>query len=504
MLFPIKRLIDGQGKPLCITKKSLVREALTLMVENDYSQLPVVDENGLLVGLISENSIVKSYYQIGTAISLLDITIDHCMSEVKELSPDADIFEALNLLDDFYAIVVVNNKEPVGILTNYDTTKFFQDLTEGLIIIEDIEVTLRQYIEKVFSNKERMNAALFRAFKENKKNPTLPAREYNELNFSEHIQLIITENNWEKFSFYLGPKEIFNTYMEKVGIIRNQLAHFRGKLEPIQLSTLVQVKHWLATRSKPELILPEIVGNADILLDDMVVEAHGEVKSNTLKHYLNNLSSLGKTSLQLDFSQFEELLGYELPKSARIHQSWWSNSLTTNPQAEDWVLSGWFIYNVDMETGKVFFKRSQQDFVSAFLNGMLARVKKIRPGILSNQSAYMDYRLIVFSGISGFNYGWALPPNESKMMVELHIDKGNTKENFAALEALKEIKNEIESKIGAELVWDSRDKDLPCRVFTSKQFDSIYHSKEYEKVKLWGVEMMLKFIDEFQPRLSRI
>jgi CBS domain-containing protein len=54
MLFPVERLIQGRGKPLCVKQDQTVREALALMVENDYSQLPVQDEHGRLTGLISD------------------------------------------------------------------------------------------------------------------------------------------------------------------------------------------------------------------------------------------------------------------------------------------------------------------------------------------------------------------------------------------------------------------------------------------------------------------
>jgi CBS domain-containing protein len=71
MLFPIERLLAGRDKPLCIHNNQTVREALSLMVENDYSQLPVIDDNGELLGMISDEIISRRYYHLGDAVLCL-------------------------------------------------------------------------------------------------------------------------------------------------------------------------------------------------------------------------------------------------------------------------------------------------------------------------------------------------------------------------------------------------------------------------------------------------
>ena len=58
----------------------------------------------------------------------------------------------------------VEHKKPVGIFTDFDATLFFRNNTEGLILIQDIEITLRQYIESVLQDEQAMQAALMVAF----------------------------------------------------------------------------------------------------------------------------------------------------------------------------------------------------------------------------------------------------------------------------------------------------------------------------------------------------
>jgi hypothetical protein len=500
MLFPIKQLIEGQDPLLCVPKTTLVREALTLMVENDFSQLPVINEEGNLIGIISEASIINTYYHIDTTLSLLDLTVDHCMALPRTISPESDIFDALNLLEDVYAVVVVENQKPVGILTDYDTTHFFRDLSEGLIIVEDIEVTLRQYIEAVFPNSHSMDAALMHAFKENKKDPYRPAKEYEELSFGDHIQLIVTEPNWGKFSDYFAPREFFTKLMRQVGDVRNQLAHFRGRLEPIQLNALVRGRDWLSARPKLASSIRETVGRAEINPADVPVQAAREGKYDPLQNWLVNQREDGQPRIQLGFTQIEELIGQKLPDSARKHRSWWTNDPATHPQAGSWVTAGWVVDDVDLGSEEVIFRKTNQALYYPFFTDLLFRLKSIRPGITQAQKAYLANWLSFSSGTPGFYFGWTLP-KEPTLRVELYIDKGDKAENKAAFKALMNQKAEIESEIGEELTWTPLAEAQASRIYASIPFHITNPPEEHEKAKEWGVDMMLKFIDAFRPRL---
>ena len=61
MLFPIKKLLEGRPAPLTASSDTTVRDALTLMVQNDYSQLPIINTEGALTGLISQETVVRRY-----------------------------------------------------------------------------------------------------------------------------------------------------------------------------------------------------------------------------------------------------------------------------------------------------------------------------------------------------------------------------------------------------------------------------------------------------------
>ena len=160
MLYPIEELIKGQGKLVFVKKDMKVGDAIALMMEHDYSQLPIVNDEGELTGIITEQSIINSYFNIGDDCALLDMTVDHCRSKHIPISPKDDIFDALDILKKVSAVVVVENNKPVGIVTDYDTTVFFHNYSDGMFQVQGVETSLRHYVSGVFNTNDSMEDAL--------------------------------------------------------------------------------------------------------------------------------------------------------------------------------------------------------------------------------------------------------------------------------------------------------------------------------------------------------
>ncbi|MDI3485486.1 MAG: hypothetical protein PWQ50_706 [Methanolobus sp.] len=80
-------------------------------------------------------------------------------------------------------------------------------------------------------------------------------------------------------------------------------------------------------------------------------------KYSKLGEYLNS-NSLDK--LNLTFKDVENILGFNLPKSAREYQAWWANSGGPHTHAIDgWLSMGW-IAKVDLDNQVVTFTRRER------------------------------------------------------------------------------------------------------------------------------------------------
>ena len=425
MLFPVSELLQNKGPVLSIKRDTKVRDALSLMVKNDFSQLPIVDENDDLVGIITEQSIISTYFHTTGMVSILDLDVGHCQTKPNTVDKDVDIFEVFDLLENTYAIIIVGQDKPIGILTAYDTTHFLRDLSEGLILVEDIEVTLRHFIEALYPDDNSLDAALMHAFRAHRQDTTRPAKEYTELSFGDHIQLITTEKNWGKFSKYFEPKEMFLQLMNQVGQIRNQLAHFRGRIEPIQYDALLRARDWLSSRPKPIGARAKEIRKGEIQIPKL---KRTQGKYEALQKWLEEQKEAGETNLRIGFDEIEEILQDSLPPSAKTHRSWWDNDYSTHVQSLAWLNSGWLVDDADLDKREVVFRQSVSALYPRFFNTMLELLKEKRPGLTSTRPSTKNW-LSLGAGRTGFSFGWSLPREGvggGALRVELYIDVGDT------------------------------------------------------------------------------
>jgi hypothetical protein len=59
---------------------------------------------------------------------------------------------------------------------------------------------------------------------------------------------------------------------------------------------------------------------------------------------------LNTARITLTFDEIERILGFELPKSAHIHDAWWDNGTHNHPQRNAWINAGWRV--VDYKFGE--------------------------------------------------------------------------------------------------------------------------------------------------------
>lgn len=358
MLYSVERLLEQMERPLCVVRGTPVIEALRLMVEHDYSQLPVVDEEGDLVGIVSEQSFTRTYFHLNDQVSMLNLAVEYFQVEACTLTPDRTLFDVIDRLKKEYAVVITEDRKPVGIVTNYDIAHFFRDISEGLILIEDIEVTLRGFIKHAFPKSRALLAALMKAFGADRRESSRPAREYDRMTFIDHVQLITAEENWLKFEQVLGPKEYFRQMMQQVGDIRNQTVHFRGRPNAVQLDALKKASHWLEHRPRLSKLAEGGPHITAVPLDPSRLRKTSG-RYGPLQDYLSLLD--GDMEV-LSFEDIEEnILNENLPPSARSHRSWWANDSDSYPQSRSWLQAGWMVEDVDLAGEMVLLVRRETD-----------------------------------------------------------------------------------------------------------------------------------------------
>ena len=70
------------------------------------------------------------------------------------------------------------------------------------------------------------------------------------------------------------------------------------------------------------------------------------------------LEARADPQVRLSFAEIEAILGFALPRSARLHRPWWANSFGAHVQAAAWLDAGWQTAQVDLEAQTLLFVRA--------------------------------------------------------------------------------------------------------------------------------------------------
>ena len=126
------------AEPVTITVSASITEALRTMRQHNVRRLPVLDENGALIGIVSEKDLLYASPSPATSLSIYEMHDMLSRLRVTELmtadpvtvTPDTLLEEAALIMADskFGGLPVVKDGELVGIITETDIFVVFLEL----------------------------------------------------------------------------------------------------------------------------------------------------------------------------------------------------------------------------------------------------------------------------------------------------------------------------------------------------------------------------------------
>jgi CBS domain-containing protein len=416
--------MQDQPSLVTISPDATLQEAVARMIENDFSQLPVV-EGGLPFGspatFITSTSIARALRVFGT--SLQHLRVRDALVPARTLSADEDLFSKMDDLLDAYAVLVLKPDGTIaGIVTNYDTTQYFRSRAEEMLLVEDVETTLKDHIRIAYGGDETdpdgpLQTAIdtlggpmhsvrdkcrksFRKFcgkrgvavteeevveyVDAKFDSATGERRFDDLSLSDYIQLALRSEAWVVLGPVFGvPGEAFREMLEGVRKTRNKLMHFRPDITAVERDQLRFCAEWF--KNHPPVVLvdepdpaaggtlepdqPAPSGEAeadpteyieDSVQDDAGDSAQDAVLEEKYARLGQHLSQIprGQERISVTFSEVEEIIGSPLPATAREHRSWWANNAATHPHSEQWLKASWRVVSINMGLQRVIFARS--------------------------------------------------------------------------------------------------------------------------------------------------
>lgn len=235
---PIKRLSILEAAthtPVIISRDKSIDEAITIMMMNDYSQLPVTT-NGLrnICGYVSWTSIGEARAN-GIASNCVK---DYMATNIYNLSVKTPLMEAIQLVYEHEFIVVHNESNEIcGLVTATDISSQFLVWTKPFVMLEEIENQIRCLMD----GKLLMEHVKAISTEDGRKVETI-----DDLTFGEYIRLLQNPDNWQRLQLQGIDQATFLKYLEEIRMIRNDVMHFDPEgLLPEQTQKLEKMAGYL-------------------------------------------------------------------------------------------------------------------------------------------------------------------------------------------------------------------------------------------------------------------
>lgn len=212
----LRELIPSGQTMEYVSPKDGLAKAMTIMQFNNYSQLPVLEEDCGIVGALTWKSIACKL-TLGDGDSLVKEFMVY-KEDVDILPMDMPLTDALvKVLEYEYAFVVDDSQKLCGIVTTADLSKQYIDMTRPFVIVEQIEGDLRKIIDS------KLPKETLPGFSKGKK----PVNSADDLTFFQYKQILEKTDNWHRLGWSMVDQDYFIKRLEDVRNIRNEIMHFR-------------------------------------------------------------------------------------------------------------------------------------------------------------------------------------------------------------------------------------------------------------------------------------
>ncbi|RZK37445.1 MAG: CBS domain-containing protein [Hymenobacter sp.] len=152
--YRISKLEAASIAPIYVAPDASLACAITVMLSNGFSQLPVMTNERDVKGVISWSSI-----GVRLAMSKRGTVVRELMEPHQEIRASDSIFAAIVVVNQYdYVLVRGDDRRITGIITAADLNNQFQKLAEPFLLLGEIENQIRRLIDNRFTAAELESA----------------------------------------------------------------------------------------------------------------------------------------------------------------------------------------------------------------------------------------------------------------------------------------------------------------------------------------------------------
>ena len=249
----INRIIPADQKVISVPPDIPVRDALSLMEEHGFSQLPVCKGNEVL-GVFSLRSLASEIATsalndwIRQKCTPGDLPVDEFLEQLEFVRLTDKMAAVLQAIERDNAVLVGTPERLVAIITSADMLRYLDKIASPYMLISEIELALRALIRGAMTPEQLSAAAKVCLRAPHGSEGKIPA-ELDDMTFDNYKSFIEYTENWKWFEPIFGGSRIrVAGKLKEIGQIRNDLFHFRRVATMRDHQTLSSHRDWLLNK----------------------------------------------------------------------------------------------------------------------------------------------------------------------------------------------------------------------------------------------------------------
>lgn len=229
--YRIGKLEAANKNVIYVAPNQSVKQAATVMLANGFSQLPVMQSERDVKGVLTWEN-VGARLALGKSCE----EVRECMTSPQIISSEKSLFAAIEVIAQYqYVLVQGPDKKISGIVTAADLSLQFQQLTEPFLLVSEIEQHIRKLIVGKFTADELRFAC----------DPSDSERVIEnvaDLTMGEYVRLLEKPEGWERLGCQID-RATFIEHLKAVRRIRNDIMHFDP--DPLGANDLLKLRQFV-------------------------------------------------------------------------------------------------------------------------------------------------------------------------------------------------------------------------------------------------------------------
>jgi CBS domain-containing protein len=238
--FRIGSLPAANKKLVVVNQDDSVAKAITLMVEHQFSQLPVMQGDREVKGVVTWKSI--ACWQTKQTVAPRCGRVAECREEARIVDSNRRLFDVIPTIVEYgYVLVRQRDRRITGVVTASDLSEQFHALAEPFLLLREIELHVRRLIEGKITLEDL-------AVLDSGAPPIRKLQNIADLTLGEYVRVFQQPQIWTKLNLVID-RGVLTTLLEEVRQIRNDVMHFDP--DPMTIDELGTLKR--AARFMQEL-----------------------------------------------------------------------------------------------------------------------------------------------------------------------------------------------------------------------------------------------------------